>query len=225
MAEGTHEPIIERDPTERSKHRKEPVNPVLKLALEMGPLAVFFFANFRGAALIERFPALGAFGGPLFFATACFMVAAPLALIVSWALTRTLPLMPLVSGLVVLVFGGLTLWLQDERFIKMKPTMVNALFGATLLGGLVFGKSLLGYVFDAAFQLDADGWKKLTFRWALFFFFLAVLNEVVWRNFSTDFWVSFKTWGMFPLTVLFTLSQMPLILRHSIEDRAETSEG
>ena len=218
------ERILERDPSDTGKHRKERVNPALKLALEMGPLAVFFFANLRGAALIERFPALGEVGGPLFFATACFMAATLLSLAISWVLTRTLPLMPLVSGVVVLVFGGLTLWLQDELFIKMKPTVVNGLFGTTLLVGLVLGKSLLGYVFDAAFQLDAAGWRKLTFRWALFFFFLAVLNEAVWRNFSTDFWVGFKTWGMLPLTVLFTLSQMPLILRHSIEDRAESSE-
>lgn len=213
------DPIIERDPADPRK--REHVNPVLKLALEMGPLAVFFFANLKGAALIERFPALGDAGGPIFFATACFMAATLLSLAVSWALTRTLPLMPLVSGAVVLVFGSLTLWLQDELFIKMKPTVVNALFGAALLGGRLFGKSLLGYVFDAAFKLDAEGWRKLTFRWGLFFFFLAALNEVIWRNFSTDFWVGFKSWGMLPLTVLFTVSQMPLIMRHSVEDKSE----
>lgn len=213
-------PILERDPADPRK--REQVNPALKLALEMGPLAVFFFANLKGAALIERFPVLGDAGGPLFLATACFMAATLVSLAVSWALTRTLPLMPLVSGAVVLVFGSLTLWLQDELFIKMKPTVVNALFGATLLGGLLFGKSLLGYVFDAAFKLDAQGWRKLTFRWGLFFFVLAALNEVIWRNFSTDFWVGFKSWGMFPLTLLFTVSQMPLIMRHSVEEKPES---
>jgi intracellular septation protein len=118
---------------------------------------------------------------------------------------------------VVLVFGSLSIWLQDETFIKMKPTIVNTLFGATLLMGLVFGKSLLGYVFNAAFQLDEEGWKKLTFRWGLFFLFLAVLNEIVWRNFSDEVWVNFKVWATMPITIAFTLAQMPLIMRHSLQ--------
>ena len=99
----------------------------------------------------------------------------------------------------------------------MKPTIVNTLFGVVLLGGLLFGKSLLGYVFNAAFQLDAAGWRKLTFRWGIFFLFLAVINEVVWRNFSNDAWVNFKVWGTMPITILFTLTQMPLIMRHTVE--------
>src|SRR5690606_2553108 len=126
------------------------------------------------------------FGGPIFVATGLFMIATAVALAVSWSLTRTLPMMPLVSGVVVFVFGGLTLWLQDDVFIKMKPTIINTLFAAVLLGGLWFGKSLLGYVFDSAFNLDAEGWRKLTLRWGLFFLFLAVVNEIVWRSFSTD---------------------------------------
>jgi intracellular septation protein len=146
------------------------------------------------------------------------MAATALALGISWLLTRTLPVMPLVSGIVVLVFGALTLYLQDELFIKMKPTIVNTLFGVTLLGGLAFGKSLLGYVFDSAFRLDAEGWRKLTLRWGVFFLFLAVVNEIVWRMFSTDFWVAFKVWGIMPITVIFTMSQMPLIMRHSLEE-------
>ncbi len=150
-------------------------------------------------------------------ATGLFMVATAIALTVSWLLTRTLPIMPLVSGIVVLVFGALTLWLQDDTFIKMKPTIVNTLFGAILLGGLLFGKSLLGYVFDSAFKLDDDGWRKLTLRWGMFFLFLAVLNEVVWRSFSTDTWVAFKVWGIMPITLLFTLAQMPLIMKHSLD--------
>ncbi|MFC3206938.1 septation protein A [Aquamicrobium soli] len=214
-------PILERDPADPRNTKKESVNPALKLVLELGPLMVFFFANARGEWLAERFPMLAELGGPLFIATGLFMAATAVALAVSWGLTRTLPLMPLVSGIVVLVFGALTLYLHDEVFIKMKPTIVNTLFGVILLGGLAFGKSLLGYVFHSAFRLDAEGWRKLTLRWGLFFFFLAILNEVVWRNFSTDFWVAFKVWATMPITILFTISQMPLIMRHSLDDEAK----
>ncbi|MGU3399109.1 septation protein A [Brucellaceae bacterium D45D] len=211
-------PIFERDPAQKTEAERKEVPPLLKLALELGPLLVFFFANARGEWLIERFPLLGQIGEPIFLATALFMVATVLALGVSWAMTRTLPMMPLISGVVVLVFGALTLWLHNDTFIKMKPTIVNTLFGAILLIGLWFGKSLLGYVFDSAFKLDAEGWKKLTFRWGLFFLFLAVANEVVWRNFTTDAWVAFKVWGIMPITVVFTLSQMPLIQKHSLPE-------
>ncbi|MCR5857138.1 septation protein A [Mesorhizobium sp. J428] len=210
-----NEPILERDPADPEK--KE-INPILKFALELGPLLIFFFANARGEWLAERFPALAALGGPIFIATGLFMAATAIALAVSWTLTRTLPIMPLVSGVVVFVFGGLTLWLQDATFIKMKPTIVNTLFGGVLLGGLFFGRSLLGYVFDSAFKLDAEGWRKLTLRWGLFFIFLAVVNEVVWRNFSEATWVAFKVWGIMPITIAFTLLQMPLIIRHSTEE-------
>ena len=212
------EPIFERDPND-PKHKE--LNPLLKLALELGPLLVFFFANARGEWLSEAFPELGALGGPIFVATGLFMAATAVALGVAGVLTRTLPIMPLVSGVVVLVFGALTLYLQDDIFIKMKPTIVNTLFGAVLLGGLFFGKSLLGYVFDSAFHLDAEGWRTLTLRWGLFFLFLAVVNEVVWRSFSTDTWVAFKVWGIMPITLLFTLSQMPLIMRHSLDERGK----
>ena len=193
--------VFERPPN-APDHRQ--VNPLLKLALELGPLAVFFFANAK-------------FG--IFAATGAFMVAITVALTASWLLTRRLAIMPLVTGIVVLVFGGLTLALQDEIFIKMKPTIVNTLFGGVLIGGLFFGKSLLGYVFDSVFQLTDEGWRKLTLRWGLFFFVLAMVNEVIWRNFSTDFWVSFKVFGMMPLTIVFTLTQMPLIQRHSLDDK------
>ena len=151
-------------------------------------------------------------------ATGLFMAATAVALAASWLLTRSLPIMPLVSGVVVLIFGALTLWLQDDVFIKMKPTIVNALFGAVLLGGLAFGRSLLGYVFDSAFKMDAEGWRKLTLRWGLFFLFLAAINEFVWRTTTTDTWVAFKVWGIMPITLLFTLSQMPLIMRHSLDE-------
>lgn len=195
------------------------INPLLKLALELGPLIVFFFANSRGKALADAFPWLNALGGPIFIATAAFMVATAVALVASKILTGKLPIMPLVSGVVVFVFGALTLWLQDETFIKLKPTIINSLFGAILLGGLYVGKPLLGYVFGSAFKLDEEGWTKLTLRWGLFFLFLAVLNEVVWRNFSTDTWVAFKVWGTMPITLLFTFSQMPLIMKHSTEGK------
>ncbi|SIQ88715.1 intracellular septation protein [Rhizobium sp. RU20A] len=193
-----------------------------KLVLELGPLLVFFFANSRGEWLAARFPVLAEMGGPIFIATGLFMAATAIALSVSWALTRTLPMMPLISGIVVLVFGALTLWLQNDTFIKVKPTIVNALFGVILLGGLWFGKSLLGYVLHSAFKLTDEGWYKLTFRWGVFFLFLAVLNEVIWRNFSTDFWVAFKVWGTMPITIAFTMAQLPLIIRHSIEEKTET---
>ncbi len=194
-------------------------NPALKLALELGPLMVFFFANSRGTWLAEHFPALAGLGGPIFIGTALFMAATIIALVASKILTGTLPIMPLVSGVIVLLFGAMTLYLKDDTFIKMKPTIINTLFGGALLGGLYFGKPLLGYVFGSAFKLDADGWSKLTLRWGLFFLFLAVLNEVVWRNFSTDFWVAFKVWGTMPITLVFTFLQMPLIMKHTVEEK------
>jgi intracellular septation protein len=207
--------VFERSPNEPSRAS---LNPFLKLALELGPLIVFFFVNSRGEDLARAFPALAALGGPIFIATAIFIVATIVALTASWVLTRRLAVMPLVTGVIVLIFGGLTLWLQDDVFIKMKPTIVNVLFGTALLGGLWFGRPLLGYVFDSVFRLTDEGWRKLTFRWGLFFFVLAALNEVIWRSFSTDIWVSFKVFGIMPLTVLFTLTQMPLIQRHALPE-------
>ncbi len=213
---------LEHDPSAPDRKR-DAMNPLLKLALELGPLGVFFFANARGAQLAETFPALAAFGGPIFVATAAFMVAITVSLVVSYVMTRHLPIMPLVTGVVVLVFGALTLYLHDDLFIKLKPTIINGLFGTVLLGGLVFGRSLLGYVFDSVFRLDAEGWRKLTFRWGLFFYFLAIVNEVVWRNFSTDTWVTFKVFGIMPITFIFTFSQIPMITRHSLPDPDEAA--
>src|SRR6478735_1852220 len=189
--------------------------PLLKLALEMGPLALFFIAN----AYADRFGF--AEHQRIFVATALFIGATLVALSVSYALLRKLPIMPLVSGVVVVVFGGLTLFLQDETFIKLKPTIVNTMFGLILLGGLYFRKPLLQIVLDSVFELTEEGWRKLTLRWALFFFALAALNEIVWRTQTTDFWVSFKVFGIMPLTIAFALAQTPLLLRHEVKKAEE----
>ncbi|NTJ43337.1 septation protein A [Agrobacterium larrymoorei] len=214
---------VESNQRESEKMVRE-ISPLLKFALELGPLLIFFFANSRGDWLAEKLPVLHEFGGPIFIATGLFMIATAVALTVSWVLTRTLPMMPLISGIVVLVFGALTLYLQNDTFIKMKPTIVNSLFGVILLGGLLFGQSLLGYVFNSAFKLTDEGWRKLTLRWGIFFLFLAVLNEVVWRNFTTDQWVAFKVWGTMPITIIFTMAQMPLVMRHSLEPLMKDKE-
>jgi intracellular septation protein len=211
--------IIEQAPNDP---RRVELNPLLKLALELGPLAVFFFGNAYGDAIGRIVPPLATLGGRLFVGTALFIVATVIALAVSFALTRRLPIMPFVSGIVVLVFGGMTLWFQNEEFIKIKPTIIYVLFGSILVGGLLLGRPLLGYVFDSAFQLDEAGWRKLTLRWGVFFLALAVLNEIIWRNFSTDFWVTFKFVGFMPLVLLFTLMQMPLIQRHTLPETEES---
>ena len=174
-------------------------NPLVKLAIEAGPLLVFFIANAKAG---------------IFVATGAFMVAIVVALGASWLLERKLPMLPLVTAGFVLVFGGLTLALQDDLFIKLKPTIVNTLFAATLFGGLIAGKPLLKPLLGAALELTDEGWRKLTWRWAWFFVALALLNEAVWRSLSTDAWVAFKVFGIMPLTFLFLLSQLPLIRSH-----------
>ena len=194
------------------------VSPLLKLALEFGPLAIFFFANSYGDRLFGV-----AEDRRIFVATGIFIVASLVALALSRVLMGYLPRMAIVNAIVVTVFGGLTLALDDAFFIKVKPTIVNALFGSVLLGGLFFGRSLLALVLETVLQLDAEGWRKLTFRWGLFFFVLAALNEVVWRTQTQDFWVAFKVWGVMPLTMAFALAQTPLILKHEIKP-AKTDE-
>ncbi|MTD94994.1 septation protein A [Hyphomicrobium sp. xq] len=174
---------------------------LLKLAVEIGPLVVFFIVNARAG---------------IFWGTGVFMVATIVSLIASRFMFGRIPVMPLISGACVVVFGGLTLWLQDDHFIKIKPTIVNALFAAALFGGLFAGHSLLKVVFGEVFRLNEDGWRKLTLRWACFFTFLAVLNEVVWRTVSTDTWVSFKVFAIMPLTMVFALSQIGLLKAHEI---------
>lgn len=180
------------------------LNPFLKLALDLGPLLLFFFVYNRWN---------------IYAATGAFMAATVASLIVTYALTSRVAIMPLISAIVVMIFGGLTIYLQDETFIKLKPTIIYTLFGVLLLGGLAFGRSLIALVLDSVFQLDAEGWKKLTLRWGVFFVVMAVVNEIVWRNFSTDAWVAFKTFGFLPLTVVFALAQTPLMMRHSLEKK------
>ena len=204
--------------------KKPEVNPILKFALELGPLLVFFFVNSRGEKLAESFPILAQFGEPIFMATGLFMIAMVISLGLSLALTKTIPIMPLVTLVVVLIFGGLTLYLQDEIFIKMKPTIVNVLFGSALFIGLFFGKSVLKYVFGTAFNLKEEGWLILTKRWGLFFFFLAVLNEVVWRNYSTDFWVAFKVWGTMPITMVFAMVQMGVVTKYALSEENDEEQ-
>ncbi|MDQ2079182.1 septation protein A [Xanthobacteraceae bacterium Astr-EGSB] len=180
------------------------LHPGLKLALDVGPLVLFFVANSR-------------FG--IFAATGAFMVAVVISLGVSYALIRRWPVMPLVSAAIVIVFGTLTLVLHDDTFIKLKPTIIYALFGVALLGGYWFEKPILEMVFDSVFHIDQEGWRRLTLRWAVFFLVMAVVNEAVWRTQTTDFWVSFKLFGFMPLTFLFAMAQMPLITRHAIEEK------
>jgi intracellular septation protein len=179
---------------------KQKLNPILKLTLDIGPLVLFFAINAKVG---------------IYAATGVFMVAVLLALTVAYIMTRRIEIMPLVTAVVVFIFGGLTLVLHDDTFIKLKPTIIYVLFGGALLAGLAMGKPLLGLVFDSVFDLTDEGWRKLTWRWALFFLALAVLNEIVWRNFSTDVWVSFKLFGVVPLTFLFGAAQLPLLTKYA----------
>ena len=188
---------------------KKKLDPWLKVALELGPLIVFFVVNSK-------------FG--IIYATAVLMAGVLLTLGVSWAITKHLPAMPVVTAVLVLVFGGLTLILQDETFIKLKVTILYSLFGVALIGALYFGKLLLPIVFDMAIHIDDAGWRKLTWRWGLFFFFLAGLNEVMRRVLTTDDWVNFKVFGILPLTLLFAIAQAPLIMRHEIAPEQEDPE-
>ncbi|TPQ49675.1 septation protein A [Prosthecomicrobium hirschii] len=179
----------------------------VKLAIDFGPLLVFFLAY--------RF-------SDIFVATTACMIATAVALAVAYALTRHLPVMLLVTGAVVMIFGGLTIYLHDDTFFKMKPTIIYGLFGIALAVGLLFGKYLLSHVFEFAIRLDAEGWRKLTVRWCLFFFAMAILNELVWRNVPQARWVDFKFFGLPTLTFLFAMAQMPLMQRHTVEDEGDT---
>jgi intracellular septation protein len=185
------------------KPPKKPMNQWLKLALEMGPLLIFFFANSRFGILP---------------ATIAFMIATVLSLSVSYVMVRTVPMMPLVGGAFVLVFGGLTVYLQDDLFIKLKPTIVNLIFAAILLIGLLMNRMFIKIVLEAAIRLTDQGWLILTRAWIGFFVVLAVLNELAWRNLSTDTWVSFKVFGIMPLTLIFSFALIPIIMKHQLPE-------
>jgi intracellular septation protein len=174
---------------------------LFRLAMDLGPLLIFF----------ASFKYFGIFG-----ATAAFMIAVLAALAIGWWIERRLSPMPLFTAVLVVVFGGLTLYLRNDIFIKMKPTVLYAFFGALLLAGLSFNRLFIKYIFAQAFELTETGWRKLTVRWAFFFLALAAANEAVWRTTSTGTWVSFKVWGILPLIFLFALAQTPLVLKHQL---------
>jgi intracellular septation protein len=182
---------------------KPRTSPLVKLAMDLGPL-VLFFAAFKFAGI--------------FVATGVFMAASIASLAIGYAMTRTLSPMPLITAIIVLIFGGLTLYLKNDTFIKMKPTVLYAFFGIILLGGLAFNRLFIKAVFAQAFELDEAGWRKLTWRWGFFALGLAALNEFVWRHYSTNIWVDFKVWAIIPLIFLFALAQTPLVMKHQIEE-------
>ncbi len=179
------------------------MNSTVKGVLDFGPLLVFFFVNARWGIVA---------------ATAAFMVAITIALAVSYGKTRHVSTMQLVTAVVVLFFGGMTVAFRDETFIKLKPTIVNALFGVVLLGGVARGRSLLQPILGSVMKMSDEGWRLLSIRWGFFFLIMACVNEAVWRNVSTDAWVTFKVFGFLPLTLLFTMSQIPLMSKHAIEE-------
>ena len=208
----THEP---NGKNEQSMSKSQWV----RMGLELGPLIIFFVMNSKAHAFFGSDPSEN-----IYYATGTFMVATIIALSASFLLYKRIPIMPLVTGGFVMVFGGLTICMQDEQFIKLKPTITNLLFAGGLLGGLALGKPTMKYLFDAAFSLDDEGWRKLTLRWGLFFIFLAIVNEIIWRNFSTDFWVSFKVFGIMPITAVFAMFQVKVVSDHQLV-KPETADS
>jgi len=174
-----------------------------KLLIDIGPLAVFFIFYTRSGLQASILP---------------FMVATVIAVLFSYILEKKIPIMPTVGAGIVLLFGGLTIYFDNDVFFKMKPTIINLLFAVILYGGILINKSLLKYLLGAALKLEEEGWKILTQRWIGFFIALAILNEVVWRTQSTDIWVNFKVFGILPITFIFTMTQFPLIKKYQIED-------
>lgn len=192
--------------TDRSETKAQ--SPLLRMALEAGPLVAFFIVN-RMEGIMTG--------------TAVFMVATLISVALSYWLERRVPLMPLIGCGFVMVFGGLTLWLDDAIFIKIKPTVVNLLFAGILFGGLAFGRVFLKLLMGTVLNLTDEGWRILTWRWAFFFIFLAILNEIVWRSLPTDAWVNFKVFGIMPLSIAFGAAQIPLIMKHTIEEEEEAT--
>lgn len=194
----------------RDAEPKTDFTPLLKMLLELGPLVIFFLMN-------------SWYG--IFYATGVFMVATVISLVASKLLLKRIPILALVTGVFVLVFGALTIYLQNDIFMKVKPTILNFLFATILATGLYFRRPLLKLLLGEVLRLQEEGWRLLTLRWAFFFAFLAVLNEIVWRNFSTDTWVSFKLFGIMPLTFIFMMSQVTLVIQYQLEEAEEEGKG
>ena len=176
---------------------------ISKLLIDIGPLAVFFIFYSKSDLKSAIIP---------------FMIATIISVLFSYIMEKKIPLMPTVSALIILIFGGLTIYFDNEVFFKMKPTIINLLFALILYGGMIVKKPLLKFLLGAAIKLEDVGWKILTQRWISFFIALAILNEIVWRTQSTDIWVNFKVFGILPITFIFTMTQFPLIKKYQIED-------
>jgi intracellular septation protein len=186
----------------------EPSHRWLRPVVEYGPIAAFIIAFYIG---------------DLFTATASIMVASILAIILSYAVERRIPMMPLITAGIIGIFGGLTLWLQDETFIKMKPTIIQLFIATILIGGLKLNRLMLKSLLKSGLHMTDEGWRVLTVRFALFFLLSAIINEVVWRTQSTELWVNFKVFGLTGLTVIFFITQLPMIKRFALEDNGEKS--
>ena len=176
---------------------------IFKLLIDIGPLAVFFVFYTRSDLKTAILP---------------FMIATIIAVLFSYIIEKKIPIMPTVGAAIILVFGGLTIYFDNETFFKMKPTIINLLFAGILYGGIILNKSLLRYLLGAALKLQDEGWDILTKRWIGFFIALAILNEIIWRTQTTDIWVSFKVFGILPITFIFTLTQFSTIKKYQIED-------
>ena len=176
---------------------------ISKLLIDIGPLAVFFIFYSRSDLKSAIIP---------------FMIATIIAVLFSYIMEKKIPVMPTVGAFIILIFGGLTIYFDNEVFFKMKPTIINLLFALILYGGMIVKKPLLKFLLGAAIKLEDEGWKILTQRWISFFIALAILNEIVWRTQSTDIWVNFKVFGILPITFIFTMTQFPLIKKYQIED-------
>ena len=174
-----------------------------KLLIDIGPLAVFFIFYSRSGLQASILP---------------FMIATVIAVVFSYIVEKKIPIMPTVGAGIVLIFGGLTIYFDNEIFFKMKPTIINLIFAVILYGGMIIKKPLLKILLSAALKLEEEGWRILTHRWIGFFIALAILNEIVWRTQSTDVWVNFKVFGILPITFIFTMVQFPLIKKYQVED-------
>ena len=179
------------------------MKPIYKILIDIGPLAVFFIFYTRSGLQASILP---------------LMIATVIAVLFSYILEKKIPIMPTVGAGIVLIFGGLTIYFDNEVFIKMKPTIINLVFAVILYGGMLIKKTLLKILLGAALKLEDEGWRILTYRWIGFFIALAILNEIVWRTQSTDIWVNFKVFAILPITFIFTMTQFPLIKKYQIED-------